>query len=134
MSAAPSINDVNDFAVLAVRSGLISKERLSALISESRETERNTGVGVGELAALVELLTSRGILTPWQCQKLREGKFKGFLLDQYRLLDHLRDDDSYNYYLALNTASRERLVLRIHQPKGWWFGKIRYDVDDGLSE
>lgn len=38
---------------------------------------------------LCEYLITRDILTQWQCEKLREGRHKGFIMGEFKLVDCL---------------------------------------------
>ncbi len=45
--------------------------------------------------------------------KLFDGKWKGFFLDDYKMLDHAYTDDAYSYYLAEHVSTGRRVVLRV---------------------
>jgi hypothetical protein len=57
-------------------------------------------------------LISKQIVTEWQYNKLLSGRWKGFHVDDYRLLDLLGHDDlNSNRYSALNVGTGENVVL-----------------------
>jgi hypothetical protein len=61
---------------------------------------------------------------------LKERRWKGFFLDQYKLLNILTVDDDYTYYLAEEVATSHQVRLKISPksrvpPKD---GKPHYEV------
>ena len=80
MSKPILIDDMDHFLTLVARSGLVAVDPLRELVAKFRQDEFTLG---GTVAELGSFLTSRDILTHWQCQKLLEGKYKGFFLDQF---------------------------------------------------
>ena len=69
------------------------------------------------LAEFCEYPSSQAILTEWQIDKLRNGKFKGFFIDGYKLLSHLAVRDKYTAYLAEHVDSGRRVALLITPPQ-----------------
>ena len=62
------------------------------------------------LSAFSAHLVSIG-LTQWQCDKLRIGKWKGFFLDDYELIDFAGTEDDRRIYLA--RRSRPGPIVRL---------------------
>ncbi|HEY1784785.1 MAG TPA: hypothetical protein VGG30_04520 [Pirellulales bacterium] len=58
-------------------------------------------------------LIGHDLITHWQFRMLCEGKWKGFFIDGYKLLDHLDGRSSDGHYLAECIATRVRVVLRV---------------------
>lgn len=65
------------------------------------------------ITAFTAFLVSRGVLTSWQIGKLRAGRYKGFLLEGFRLLDPLYGDPGNRVYLAENHKTLELVALHI---------------------
>src|SRR4051794_39011294 len=63
------------------RSGLVDEERLSRFLGDQ---EAEAG---GE--SLLRKLVDAGLLTPWQSEGLSAGKWRGFFLGNYKLLQPL---------------------------------------------
>jgi hypothetical protein len=90
-------------------SGLISEEKLAARITEFWEAIGDTTSDPAVF--LAALLVEKGDLTCWQCEKLSAGRFKGFFVDNYVLVDHLATGHERSYYLAKDIARGTRAVL-----------------------
>lgn len=122
------IDEIDSFLSLAVRGGLISQSQIGEHLKQFRQDEFTIR---GTIAELIPYLTGRGVLTSWQCKKLRENKYKGFFVDNYKILDHIATEDGYSYYLAQDTAPSKRVNLRIHPPRknGWWNTTMDYNVE-----
>jgi serine/threonine-protein kinase len=55
----------------------------------------------------------RGLLTRWQCEKLLQGKSKGFFLGRYRLMGHLGTGGMSTVYLAEHTAMGQKRAIKV---------------------
>ncbi len=96
------------------KSGLIAQDELDRRLSDfGKPNPFEPGYPLGALTRLVDQLVAEGLLTIWQCDKLRDGKWKGFFLDGYKVLSHLNTDDSYSYYLAEDVATGRQFAMRI---------------------
>ena len=58
-------------------------------------------------------LIDAGLLTKWQCDKLLEGRHKGFFLGKYKLLDHLGTGGMSSVYLAQHTLMRRNVAIKV---------------------
>jgi hypothetical protein len=72
------------------------------------------------------------VLTDWQCNKLRQGKWKGFWLDNFCLLTDLDKNDMERTYLAQEWPSGRRVHLVVTPPniKPWVDGNPIYRVEE----
>ena len=61
-------------------------------------------------------LTSRGLLTQWQIDKLLLGKHRGFFLGSYRLLSHLARGGMSSLYVAEHVDSGDIRALKVLPP------------------
>lgn len=75
-------------------------------------------------------LTGKGVLTPWQCDKLRQGKWKGFFLDGYCLLGQIGKDDTSSTYLCREVATHKYVAMRVTPPHFSTDGLFRYEIHD----
>lgn len=62
---------------------------------------------------LADLLVERGLLTRWQVNMVLKGRYKGFFLGKYKLLDHLGSGGMSNVYLAEHTRMRQRRAVKV---------------------
>jgi hypothetical protein len=77
------------------------------------------------VSRLCEYFISRGALTAWQCEKLRNGRYKGFFIRQFRLLNQLPGAR----YLAADRNTHQRVILEIQaNPSGP--GTIEFKIID----
>ncbi len=99
------------FLDLVRRSGLVEEQRLDRALAELK-TE---GVSLGgeDFQPLARGMIERGLLTRWQCERLAEGRYKGFLLGKYRLLDHLGSGGMSAVYLAEHRHMGRRVAIKV---------------------
>jgi serine/threonine-protein kinase len=131
MPLTPGTTD--EFVAIAVKSGLRNAEELrNALAAFRREVRTSFETSLAELRAFRDYLVHNDVLTRWQCENLSAGRYKGFFLDAFKLLRHLRCGESYSEYAAEDVRARRRVVIRIFPPTigGTTAGKPRYEVDD----
>src|SRR5687767_8603054 len=95
-----------------LQAGFLSTLRRSGLIDESRindvqkELTNSASLPFGNsITSLTVMLVARGLLTNWQEVNLREGKWRGFFLDDLILLDYLSTSTEFRTYLACNQKS-----------------------------
>ena len=65
-----------------------------------------------------DFLVAERILTRRQCDKILDGKYKGFFIDEYVLLYHHHVGKDRSYYAAMNVKSRDSVILGV-QPKSY---------------
>jgi serine/threonine-protein kinase len=99
------------FLDLAQRSGLLERDQLSRALLQLKE-EDGPG-GVVETDQVAEYLVKTGLLTRWQCDKLLEGRHKGFFLGKYKLLDHLGTGGMSSVYLAEHVLMQRRVAIKV---------------------
>jgi len=102
---------VDTFLDLVRRSGLIDEDQLQRLLAQL--SERAEGHPLDDPDALAEQLVQDGLLTRWQCQKLREGRYKGFFLGKYKLLDHLGTGGMSSVFLAEHVLMQRRVAIKV---------------------
>jgi serine/threonine-protein kinase len=54
-----------------------------------------------------------GLITRWQCDKLLQGKHKGFFLGKYKLLGHLGTGGMSSVFLAEHVAMHRRAAIKV---------------------
>ena len=89
------------------KSGLLSPEKSASIARELKKR----GVTADDDAAA--LLVRRGLLTRYQCDRLLEGRSRGFFFDQYRVLDLLGAGGMGWVYRAAETTTDEVVALKV---------------------
>jgi len=102
---------VDTFLDMVRRSGLIEKDQLNALLRELKK--QAAGKPITDTGFVAEKLVEAGLLTPWQCEKLAEGRHKGFFLGKYKLLDHLGTGGMSSVYLAEHVLMQRRVAIKV---------------------
>jgi len=62
---------------------------------------------------LAGFMVDAGLLTEWQSEKLLGGKYKGFILGDYKLLRRLDKDGMSQVYLAENTLVKRKMAIKV---------------------
>jgi serine/threonine-protein kinase len=104
----------------------ITAERVFELIEKSRLVEAGTlsakfdeirAAHAGELpedpVVLCKELEAAGVLTRWQCEKILQGKYKGFFLGKHKLLGHIGTGGMSSVYLAEHTVMKHRRAIKV---------------------
>jgi eukaryotic-like serine/threonine-protein kinase len=96
------------FLDLVDRSGLVEKDRLDAALRNAK-----SATGEATAAELADRLVEANLLTRWQAARLLEGRYKGFFLDQYKLLGHLGSGGMSRVYLAEHVVMQRRVAIKV---------------------
>lgn len=96
------------FAELVVASGLVSQQDLTAAIADFSS---------GSVIELAAHLVGRNLLTPWQAEKLLQGKYKGYFLDDYKLVDFVDTTSVSLRYRAEYIPTGKFVILNIGAKK-----------------
>ncbi len=91
------------------QSHLIKPERLDKVLAEMRAAD----VSLDDTDRIAEGLVERDIITRWQADKLLQGKFKGFLLGNYRLKMLLGKGEMSSVYLAEHAMMKRRCAIKV---------------------
>jgi eukaryotic-like serine/threonine-protein kinase len=107
--------EIEHFAPLLVKSGLSSPHESEALIESFRSESRKSGKAE-TVEALCEFLIATGLFTEWQCGKLLQGKYKGFYLDNFLMLEQCGKDDRTSSYKARDARDGKLVCLIVTPP------------------
>ena len=111
---ASSSVDYRTFFRLTLASGLVTRDDLP-VIRRACADVGNTLSDSERMSFLATYLVQRGFLTRWQCSKLKAGRYKGFFVGKYKLLDCLQSSKSTLQwqYLAQNTEGGNLVEISI---------------------
>ena len=124
--AEPKISDADEFIDLAIRSRLVGRDDIDRA-REAALSADNTSI---TLDRLCESLVAQNLLTAWQCEKLRNGQYKGFFFERrFELMDRLGNDDNSVRYLAFDLSGRRNVTLRIFRRER--SGNHPYEIEPG---
>jgi serine/threonine protein kinase len=94
---------------LVRKSGLIEEERLNAYL------ERRGALGAlpSEPKELANAFIRDGFLTAFQAEELLKGKYRGFVLSKYKILERLGSGRNSSVYLCEHLSMRRKVALKI---------------------
>jgi eukaryotic-like serine/threonine-protein kinase len=117
------------FIDLLGKSQLCTEQQIGQLVS-SFERERGDIASGDVVAQFCDFLVGTDAVTAWQCDKLKAGKFKGFYLDNYVLLEHSGKGADYSSYKSRDTKNGNIVNLVIRpRPVNQTGGQIEYRVE-----
>ena len=102
---------VDAFLDLLRRSGLVEKDQLHAVLL--RLKDESGGESLAEADSVADRIVQSGLITRWQADKLLEGRYKGFFLGKYKLLDHLGTGGMSSVYLAEHVLMQRRVAIKV---------------------
>ena len=99
------------FLDLASQSGVVAHDELAGALDRlGLNAEKVATLNVHTLAGL---LVSAQTMTPWQAERLLQGRHQGFQLGSYRLLSVLGRGSMGTVYLAEHSMMRRRCALKV---------------------
>ncbi len=107
-------DSLQEFVRLVVNSGLVQADVLNEVSAAVHSAvEPSNAARWDRLGLLADALVARGALTNWQCNKLREGRWRGFFLGPSKLLEYAGVTDSEGIYLAEEIYLHRRVHLYV---------------------
>lgn len=103
--------NVDEFLDLVRRSGLVEKERLGELLSSLKQEAG--GHSISDTDFVAQRLIDAKLITRWQAGRLLEGRYKGFFLGKYKLLDHLGTGGMSRVYLGEHVLMQRRVAIKV---------------------
>lgn len=102
---------VKAFVEMLQRSKLVDEEPLKQKLLECKEHlgERFPD----DVEAVAEYLIQAGLISRWHTEKLYNGKYKGFILGKYKLLDLLGTGGMSSVYLAEHLVMRRKAAIKV---------------------
>lgn len=93
------------------RSGLVEKDRLGEIVADVRREAGDKPLS--DCEHLAKRLIQAKLLTRWQISRLLEGRYKGFFLNKYKLLDHLGTGGMSRVYLGEHVLMQRRVAIKV---------------------
>ncbi len=97
----------DEFLDLVRKSGVADEKRLDAHLAKARASLPSEPVKVAEL--LVQI----GVLTNFQAENIREGKWKRFSIGKYKILERLGSGGFAQVYLCEHKLMRRRVAIKV---------------------
>lgn len=101
----------DSFVSLVRASRLVDDDQLDQALDELQAAAG--GVPITNAGQVAVHLVEKGLITQWQCDRLREGRHKGFTLGKYKLLDHLGTGGMSSVYLAEHTLLQTKRAIKV---------------------
>lgn len=102
---SPQVAD--NFVALLEKSGLLTPEQIASVVDRFALTP------AAPAKDLARAFLSARLLTRFQAERLLEGKFRGFFIDNYKVLEILGAGGMACLYLADDLKSGERVALKV---------------------
>jgi len=103
------------------RSGLVPVDRLDGFLAGLRASGKSPVKNSELLARMIDA----GMITQFHADKLAAGKYKGFQIGSYLILDQIGTGGMGQVYLAEHTAMRRLVALKVFPP---------YSADDDVAK
>jgi serine/threonine protein kinase len=101
----------DSFLALLNKSGLLPAETITAALERFRLGEE---IATKELA---RAFVREGLVTRFQAERLLEGRYRGFFIDRYKILEILGAGGMACLYLAEDMRTSERVALKVLSDK-----------------
>ncbi len=92
------------------QSGIVASDQLRPSLAELKSKSGGKPI---KLNQLTQHLIDAGLITQWHCQKLLNGRYKGFFLGKYKLLQHLGTGGMSTVYLAQHTIFSQQRAIKV---------------------
>ena len=128
MPSNPLSMDVRKFHGMVIASRLCAAGQISDAFNEFLEGIRAPSSKGSDVVAFCDYLVWQKILTRWQCGKLLEGRFEGFFLDHYKLLERVKARARHPLFAAEDVNTAEKVLLAIIPNRLSKSGHVEYSV------
>ncbi len=108
----PAPTSVNELLERLRKSGLVPADRLEGFVAGLQ----TSGAPLPATSAMLDRLVNSGMITRFHADKLAAGKYKGFHLGSYLILDQLGAGGMGQVYLAEHAHMRRLVALKVLNP------------------
>src|SRR5262245_17418910 len=105
----PAPATVEDFLELVRRSNQVDAQVLEEYVRQKRASEALPQ----DPRRLAALLVREGLLTNFQAEQLLQGKYRGFTIGGYRVLERLGSGGTGTVYLAEHQVMKRRVAVKV---------------------
>ena len=122
---------IGDFLKLLEKSKLMNAAQIRKLVKKFDLKSKTTAREVAQL-----LVTER-ILTPYQGERLLEGRYRGFIIDRYRIREVLGAGGMGCIYIAEDTRAKKKVAIKVmsaeHQVDSGMLTRMRLEATAGMK-
>jgi serine/threonine protein kinase/WD40 repeat protein len=108
----PAPATIDDFLDLVRKSNQVDTSRLDAYLAQRRQDDTLPP----DPTKFAALLVREGLLTNFQAEQLLQGRYKGFNLGGYRIIERLGAGGTGTVYLAEHEVMKRRVALKVVPP------------------
>jgi serine/threonine protein kinase len=105
----PAPSTAEEFLDLVPKSGIVEPARLDAYLNPLRASAALPQAP----NQLADLLVRDGLLTNFQVQQLLQGKYLGFTIGRYRVLELLGSGGMSAVYLCIDPETQQRVAIKV---------------------
>jgi len=105
----PAPKNTNELLQMVQKSGLLDRDALQSFVERFRDDGGNTD----EMDTVATALVDKTLITPWQHARIIKGKYRGFLLGKYRLLDQIGAGGMGTVYLGEHVLLHRRCAIKV---------------------
>src|SRR5262245_65158735 len=109
----PAPATIDDFLDVVRKSNQIDVDRLAVCL----ESHRQSDTLPPDPRKLAALLIRDGLLTNFQAEQFLQGKYKGFQVGGYRILERIGQGGTGTVYLAEHEVMKRRAAIKILPPQ-----------------
>jgi serine/threonine protein kinase len=109
----PEPATVDDFLELVRRSGVVSPSDLKAFLRR----QGGAGALAREPRKIAEILVLDELLTPFQAEQFLRGRWRGFTIGQYKVLQAIGSGGMGDVYLCEHLSDHRRLAVKVLPPE-----------------
>jgi len=113
-------NDIETFVDYLGHSQIVDPTMAVALRDDFQKSSQ-PGATICDFCSF---LIARGVLTYWQCHKLRNAQYKGFVTDDYLIIDYVTCSSEGNVFLARH-REKQNVVCLAFGPGEYAYFEVR---------
>jgi eukaryotic-like serine/threonine-protein kinase len=108
----PEPNSVEEFAQLVRQSGMVDERKLAEYLAR-RESSRDLPTSLRQFA---DEMIRDGILTKFQAEQFLQGRWSGFVIGKYKLLERVGVGGMAQVFLCEHVHLRRRFAMKVLPP------------------